>query len=162
MKRWLMRTCVFLPLGALVNVAVAWGCLFFEGARGTDSPHRPFGITRDYDGVLMAGFPMRSFHWPKYYAHLPDSMIWPGFAINTLFHAGVLWMLFCGPFALRRMIRRRRGQCPACAYPTWGGGQSPVCTECGAPRPRAVTRSSVTHEGQIRDNSCLFRLGLMA
>jgi len=65
-------------------------------------------------------------HW------LPLRPIWPEFAINTLFYAGVLWILFCGPFALRRMIRRRRGLCPHCAYPTWGGGQSPVCTECGA------------------------------
>jgi len=60
---------------------------------------------------------------------VPFRPLWPGFAINTLFYAGVLWVLFCGPFALRRMIRRRRGRCPACAYPV---GSSPVCTECGA------------------------------
>jgi hypothetical protein len=62
-------------------------------------------------------------------AVLPLRPVWPGFAINTLFYAGVLWVLWATPFALRRMIRRRRGQCPACAYPI---GQSPVCTECGA------------------------------
>jgi hypothetical protein len=61
---------------------------------------------------------------------LPYALVWPGFAINTLFYAGVLWVLLCGPFALRRMIRRRRGLCAQCAYPI---GQSPVCTECGAP-----------------------------
>ena len=60
---------------------------------------------------------------------MPLYPLWPGFAVNTLFYAGVLWMLFAGPFALRRMIRRRRGQCPQCAYLI---GQSPVCTECGA------------------------------
>jgi len=60
---------------------------------------------------------------------MPSIPLWPGFAINTLFYAGVLWVLFAGPFALRRMIRRRRGQCAHCAYPI---GQSPVCTECGA------------------------------
>jgi len=63
---------------------------------------------------------------------LPLTPLWPGFAINTLFYAGVLWMLFVGPFALRRMIRRRRGRCAHCAYPI---GQSPVCTECGAELP---------------------------
>ena len=26
MKRWALRICVFLMLGAIVNVAVAWGC----------------------------------------------------------------------------------------------------------------------------------------
>ncbi len=40
----------------------------------------------------------------------------------------VLWLLICGSFALRRFIRRRRGLCPACAYPM---GDSNVCTECG-------------------------------
>jgi len=64
--------------------------------------------------------------------------LWPGFAINTVFYAGVLWVLFCGPFALRRMIRRRRGQCPQCGYPI---GQSPVCTECGAAVTLATPRS---------------------
>jgi len=60
---------------------------------------------------------------------IPFDPLWPGFAVNTLFYAGVLWVLFAGPFALRRKIRRRRGRCAACAYPI---GQSPVCTECGA------------------------------
>jgi len=74
------------------------------------------------------------FEWfhatdPIHNQRLPLLPLWPGFAINTLFYAGVLWMLFCGPFALRRMIRRRRGRCPHCNYPI---GQSPVCTECGA------------------------------
>ena len=35
---------------------------------------------------------------------IPLSPLWPGFAVNTLFYAGVLWMLLAGPFALRRMI----------------------------------------------------------
>jgi len=65
----------------------------------------------------------------NYQRALPLCPIWPGFAINTLFYAGVLWMLFAAPFALRRMIRRRRGRCALCAYPI---GQSPICTECGA------------------------------
>ena len=54
--------------------------------------------------------------------------IWPGFAINTLFYATILWLLIPGPFALRGFIRRKRGQCPACGYPA---GESAVCSECG-------------------------------
>jgi hypothetical protein len=54
--------------------------------------------------------------------------IWPGFAINTLFYAGILWVMFAAPFALRRRRRIKRGLCPACAYPV---GDSSVCTECG-------------------------------
>ena len=60
---------------------------------------------------------------------LPLRPLWPGFAINTVFYAGVLWLLFAAPFALRRRRRIKRGLCPKCAYPV---GASDVCTECGA------------------------------
>jgi hypothetical protein len=66
---------------------------------------------------------------------LPIGPLWPGFAINTLFYAAVLWglwLLFAATFALRQWRRVRRGLCPACAYPV---GASEVCTECG----KAVT-----------------------
>jgi len=69
---------------------------------------------------------------------LPLRPLWPGFAINTLFYAGVLWVLLAGPFALRRMIRKRRGRCAQCAYPI---GQSPVCTECGAAISKHVAKN---------------------
>ena len=61
---------------------------------------------------------------------IPLLPIWPGFAINTIFYAAMLWMLFAAPGYVRRRIRVRRGQCPACAYPV---GASDVCTECGKP-----------------------------
>ena len=32
----------------------------------------------------------------------PLQPIWPGFAINTVFYAFILWLLFAAPFALRR------------------------------------------------------------
>lgn len=60
---------------------------------------------------------------------LPLILLWPGFAINTLFYATILWAVLALPAALSRTRRRRRGLCPACAYPV---GTSPVCTECGA------------------------------
>ena len=59
---------------------------------------------------------------------VPLNPAWPGFAVNTVFYAAVLWLLIPGPFALRRFIRVRRGRCPACAYPM---GESAVCSECG-------------------------------
>jgi len=62
-------------------------------------------------------------------ATLPIKPVWPGFIINTLFYAGLLWLLFTTLFAARRALRRRRGLCEKCAYPI---GTSPVCTECGA------------------------------
>ena len=80
--------------------------------------------------------------WP-YEVHelhaLPLRAVWPGFAINTLFYAVILWLLFAAPFALRRRIRVRRGMCPACAYPV---GDSDVCTECGRPLIKHKSRNA--------------------
>ncbi len=66
--------------------------------------------------------------WPQSLLLAPLAPLWPGFAINTLFYAAILWLLIPGPFALRRFLRVRRGLCPKCAYPM---GESAVCTECG-------------------------------
>jgi hypothetical protein len=60
---------------------------------------------------------------------VPLAPLWPGFAINTLFYAAILWLLVAAPFALRRRWRIRRGLCPTCAYPI---GSSDHCTECSA------------------------------
>jgi len=60
---------------------------------------------------------------------LPLRPTWPGFAMNTVFYAALLWLLFAAPFALRRHLRIKRGLCVRCAYPI---GTSEVCTECGA------------------------------
>ena len=76
---------IFLVLGAVVNVAVAWG----------------FGrlsVDPDQSGA----------EWVIANDALPRRLIWPGFAINTIFYAAILWLLVCGPFALRRHIRRKR------------------------------------------------------
>jgi hypothetical protein len=56
--------------------------------------------------------------------------MWPGFIINTLFYAIILWLLILGPFVLRRHIRRKRGQCPKCGYDLRGIPGS-GCPECG-------------------------------
>ena len=76
-------------------------------------------------------------HKEARYRPLPYRPLWPGFAVNTLLYAAILWLLIPGPFALRRFIRRRRGLCPGCGYPM---GDSNVCTECGM----ALLRRAVT------------------
>jgi hypothetical protein len=63
---------------------------------------------------------------------LPRRIIWPGLALNTIFYTAILWLLIPGPFALRRLIRRRRGQCPACGYDL-KHVEHESCPECGAP-----------------------------
>ncbi|MCH8152515.1 MAG: hypothetical protein IH830_09110 [Planctomycetes bacterium] len=62
---------------------------------------------------------------------LPIRPIWPGFAVNTLFYTAILLPLISGPFALRRLIRRKRGVCVACGYDIHHADHD-VCPECGA------------------------------
>jgi hypothetical protein len=85
--------------------------------------------------IGMVGDTAGAANWPPawwYSRALPLRPLWPGFAINTLFYAALCWLAFFVPFALRRRHRRRRGLCPACAYPV---GRSGLCTECGAAVP---------------------------
>jgi hypothetical protein len=252
MKRWTIQVCVFLLLGAIVNVAVAWGCVWISWPRGdlirarrtaifgqsarmldpatadagwlrsfgwkprdADQCHRfPIEIVErhwlgriqiehaeavrpntsicfGHGGPCVAhivtlvnmGWPMSAlggeqwtdynqapsisgtspFVWEQYPRKAFGAMsvtrhawlagtpfeinellawrpIWPGFAINTLLYAALLWGLFAAPLALRRRRRVRRGLCPACAYPV---GESDICTECGKPvRVRRVEPAS--------------------
>ena len=216
MKRHLRTLIVFLLLGAIINIAVAWGCILWSsgefGSKPTTSsagawPGRVpsswpaisrsinaydvFGLTEvlaygqerqtttiewEFQDVVQVGLPVRSLYserhcmanpwfsntsvvweaktWSdgisipfslqrnKPYSRqcLPTLPIWPGFAINTIFYAAILWLVFAAPFALRRWRRIKRGLCPACAYPV---GTSSVCTECGKPvKSRAVCSAS--------------------
>ncbi len=209
MKRRLLLVAVFLLAGAVVNVAVAWGCARWSdcleimtfvlrhaskptpdaGSSGVTTsasaawrlhnvpeswPDKPadevttrtgwFLVTNqvrplDNGGVVILneyrfGVPTKSLAcyklvvversgtWTDSWRYaiarfggsypLPLRPIWPGFAANTLFYAAVLWLLICGPFALRRLVRVKRGLCPACAYPR---GESDVCSECSKALP---------------------------
>jgi predicted amidophosphoribosyltransferase len=60
-------------------------------------------------------------------------------AINTLFYAAILWLLFAAPFALLRWRRIKRGLCPACAYPV---GTRDLCSECGTPVNRCGSQAN--------------------
>ena len=223
-RRRLLIAAIFLLAGAVVNVAVAWGCAYRNGhysddwhwitvpennqfwlerrphewesgmligvtrhsglgrnltnARGSTRPPervtvpylkpgtgstgpRPGSevVVKNEARILEAefGLPLRSFRWTSvsgrtYYPRSVDSRtyyhrsptitmggrvlpllpIWPGFAVNTLFYAVVLWLLIPGPFVLRRFIRVQRGRCVKCGYPM---GESGVCSECGKALP---------------------------
>ncbi len=209
MKRRLLIVAVFLLAGAVVNVAVAWGCaawapsvvsagvkpisldgwpedsLWLVEQMPVAEPGRwttPRGSKRSGIGVeeekvslkyvpaghanlppfgtnysrfvrrCCAGLPLLSLEgfrasgWvqasqgalsaPRWFALpmrlLPLQPIWSGFLVNTLLYAAVLWLLWGGPFRLRRFIRVKRGLCPKCTYPM---GESDVCSECGKMLP---------------------------
>ena len=60
---------------------------------------------------------------------VPFGIGWPGFVLNTLFYAPLLWLLLLvAPRYVRRLLRARRGLCRTCGYPV---GEAAVCSECG-------------------------------
>ncbi len=61
---------------------------------------------------------------------VPLRPIWYGLAINTVFFGTILWLASCGPLALRRIIRRKRGHCPKCGYDL-RRDLNAGCSECG-------------------------------
>ena len=186
--RWgVLIIAAFLLAGAVVNVAVAWGCAvnvryrwmsetgstlrverhdaLFKRLAPSDwpSPKLLVGLGRNFGyeqcQVPSVRWPTENNYWvgvvwqkragwPAYtllsegwkdqitgaggssieFRGLPLCPIWPGFALNTFFYAVVLWLVYYGLLAMRRLIRRRRGLRPKCAYPV---GESAVCTECG-------------------------------
>jgi hypothetical protein len=213
-KRRLLKLGVFLLLGAIVNVAVAWGCDYWGpfsypshppyGLKPGDEPARPpsefpfeflpefrlegnaLGQTRiryiGDDSRLYVfveeyhiGLPMRCLYGEYWVAHpphhsperggrasryilyepvntkyvLPWFPVFPGFAINTIFYAAILALLFYGPGKVRRYVRVRRWRCPACAYLIAPGTcASGLCSECGATLLQRLVRASgdTTHD----------------
>ncbi len=79
---------------------------------------------------LYTGWPLRTLAVDGWHHSGPRMILWPGFAINTIFYAATLWLLIPGPFALRRLIRRKRGLCVACGYDI-RHAEHDVCPECG-------------------------------
>ena len=105
----------------------------FEVSWGFETPLPPFslgGTTTPPGWTPPPGVRIVGSSWPRV---LPVRPIWPGFAVNTILYAAILWLPIPGPFVLRRFLRVKRGLCPACAYPM---GEPTVCTECGKPLPK--------------------------
>ena len=86
-----------------------------------------FMTARGIEPSFMLNVPQSMYEKVENY-FLPFKPTVPGFVVNSAIYGGVPWLLFCGPFVLRRSHRRKRKQCIACGYPI---GNSDVCTECG-------------------------------
>ena len=204
-KRTLLMVLLLLTGGAIINVAVAWGCvLWIEGPSGKETLENSWPETApttweedartyirfnwastkktSYGGlrtgeaamavmyVHESGAPFRTLKriirqvnyageslgrpdqakpqnwsegivWPERLdwmnRHIervvPATPIWPGFAINTVFYAAILWMLWLAPGFVRRRVRSMRGRCRVCGYSLHNRApDSTRCPECGA------------------------------
>ena len=81
---------------------------------------------------MRGGLLLPQAHFFEHTPILPLRPLWPGFAINTIFYAGVLWLLFAAPGMVKRRIRRFRGRCIHCGYYLRGQpADSNKCPECG-------------------------------
>ncbi len=74
---------------------------------------------------------------------LPVSPLWPGFMVNTLLYAGLVWgAVRCVP-AWKRWRRRKRGLCEGCGYDLRGlpsgSASCPECGRAGSARPSPAT-----------------------
>jgi hypothetical protein len=123
------------PEPATLRVAAGWPARSLRGWGPASAWLEPkmgsrIATTRQGEGAIVK---VRRFGGQDIIYLLPWKPIWPGFAINTLFYATMLWALCAVPLALRRRGRMKRGLCPACGYPI---GASELCTECGKPVTR--------------------------
>jgi hypothetical protein len=111
---------------------VGWPLYAVGGGDWVDySSHAPYN--RRQSGLIRISRMNHSLGFPlglNYF--FPWRPLWPGFAINTIFYAAIVWFLFFAPGAIRKRVRRKRGQCAACGYSRRGTPGSDVCPECGA------------------------------
>lgn len=113
-----------------------WPCLAMDLAVQTTIDRA--GVRTSYD-VALATVPTALRLPNRVHPYIPLRPIWPGFLLNTLFYAAILWALFITPGKVRRVLRRKRRLCPACAYPI---GVSSVCSECGQSFARQASSDS--------------------
>lgn len=81
--------------------------------------------------------PLLSFarYGTKVERRLPIDPIWPGLLLNSSLYAAIAYGVTFGAVQGRRLVRRRRGRCPMCAYDL-AGITADVCPECGKPTGR--------------------------
>jgi hypothetical protein len=112
-------------------LACGWPCLALwceTRPEGQNNQRVDFKVR---SGIVVS-LPHRNWGCRAHPRVLPLNVAWPGFAANTIFYAGISWLLVAAPFASRRAIRRRHNRCLRCNYDLRGHhGSNARCPECG-------------------------------
>jgi hypothetical protein len=83
------------------------------------------------DGMLRFETTVFQRHPRPHTIRLPLHIDWLPFTGNVLAHAAVWSLLIVTPSALRRLRRKRHGQCLSCGYDRSATPPNAVCPECG-------------------------------
>lgn len=96
-------------------------------------PVAPFGEYLTPGGIRIRASMGNPGAWPvDYPPTLPYRPVWLGLAANTAFYAAI-WLVLCfAVSSVRRLLRKRAGLCPGCAYSRVGLADDAVCPECGS------------------------------
>lgn len=129
-------------------------------------------------GVIATGWPLRALKYERYgafvdskvqevygefridlgrekisgrmtYILLPLIPVWPGFIFNVILYSTPWIFIFGGYSSTKRVIRRRRGKCPKCAYDLRGDFES-GCSECGWNREENVATKDPMQESTVK------------
>lgn len=124
-QEMLVRTTIGWPWPAMRRDA-------YDAMRSQGRTLYPYAATPPVSlaGGLEIGPPRRRSHNDRF--ALPLLPLWPGFLLNTLFYALLLFIAWKVPGTLRRAVRRRRGRCERCGYDRGGLDPHAACPECGA------------------------------
>lgn len=122
--------------GQMHEVRSGWPVAAMRSRRVTNWDDAKFTYVTQCDGLEIPAsslgermrFTLEGNSLNSPYRPVPLVPVWPGFAVCSVFWAGVVGVVWYVPGAVRRAGRRRRGQCPTCAYELRGLHS---CPECG-------------------------------
>ena len=116
------------PIRAWRFYEAGWPCTAFWGWVRRDITHAG---TQEQRSGLVTLPRLRSLSGQVTTVDVPYRPLWGGLLVDTgLF--GACWLaMIATPGAVRRLVRRRRGRCPACGYDRTGLEAQVACPECG-------------------------------
>lgn len=108
---------------SLFVLEAGWPCSSLDAEARSNIYLLPWGPHAIQIPRMEAGIFLDFDRW------IPLNPKWPGFLINTLFYALLLWPVSRAPTAIREALRRNAGQCPSCGAAI---GVDFECLQCGS------------------------------